>query len=307
MSIEFDQRAYSRMQDHPVEAPTAHAMHRVGDWFAAAAAVAITGAVLVNVFMFQTGGVRQATKGATSVSVEPKAKPSAPANPSMVFAPASVGASAPAAQPAPAPQKSAAVAVSPPPGVPVPPASLPTPRVPVPMVADIQRELARRGFYDGTADGLTGPKTEAAIRAFEQAAHLKTTTGEPTDAVLAQLRRAPAPAQVAAAPAVPVSPSAAAARAIMAPPANVPGDAGVTGSVRPPGTVQAAAPSTRLLSVQKSLARLGYGPIKLDGQPGTETRLAIQRFERDRNLPITGDLSDRMVQELATVSGTPIN
>ena len=35
------------------------------------------------------------------------------------------------------------------------------------MVAEIQRELLRRGFYDGTADGVYGPKTDTAIRDFE--------------------------------------------------------------------------------------------------------------------------------------------
>ena len=35
------------------------------------------------------------------------------------------------------------------------------------VVADIQRELSRRGFYDGPTDGVYGPKTDAAIRDFE--------------------------------------------------------------------------------------------------------------------------------------------
>src|SRR5215213_7174195 len=36
-------------------------------------------------------------------------------------------------------------------------------------VAEIQRELTKRGFFDGAADGFYGPKTDGAIRDFEQA------------------------------------------------------------------------------------------------------------------------------------------
>ncbi|WP_127089185.1 peptidoglycan-binding protein [Aquabacter cavernae] len=292
--------------------------HRFADGFAALAAVAATGAVIANIFFLQHATLRSASTGATTVSVEPKARASAsgaPGTPAMIFGPPSAATASP-----PAPARSASVPVAPPPAaapVPadvaalLPPASLPTPRTPSPLVADIQRELARRGFYDGTVDGLSGPRTEAAVRAFEQAARLRVSSGEPNETVMAELRRVPA-AQAVAAPTAPAvarpvaAPPAAAPSAgrPMLPPAAVPGDAGVTGSVRPPSDLQAASP--RILSVQKALARLGYGPIKLDGQPGTETRLAIQRFERDRNLPATGDISDRMMRELAAVSGAPI-
>jgi peptidoglycan hydrolase-like protein with peptidoglycan-binding domain len=51
-----------------------------------------------------------------------------------------------------------------------------------PLIRDIQTELARRGLYTGTIDGLGGPKTDAAIRAFEGK------DAEPTPALLARLR-----------------------------------------------------------------------------------------------------------------------
>lgn len=78
----------------------------------------------------------------------------------------------------------------------------------------------------------------------------------------------------------------------------------VTGTLRPPSDVPG---SSRILSVQKALAKLGYGPLKPDGRPGAETRSAIQRFQRDRNLPADGEISDRLARELASVSGTAIN
>src|SRR5262249_33878225 len=51
------------------------------------------------------------------------------------------------------------------------------------LVASIQRELTRKGFYDGPADGIWGSKTDAAVRDFIQAAGLKT-SAEASDTLL---------------------------------------------------------------------------------------------------------------------------
>src|SRR5215475_12151977 len=67
----------------------------------------------------------------------------------------------------------------------------PAPRPPGEIINDIQRELSRRGYYDGVVDGLYGPKTDAAIRDFEQAAALKP-SAEPNEALLQAIVRAPA-------------------------------------------------------------------------------------------------------------------
>src|ERR1051326_7772161 len=61
-------------------------------------------------------------------------------------------------------------------------------------VAEIQRELTRHGFYDGAADGVYGPKTDAAIRDFEQAAGLRP-SAEPNDMLLASIARSAIKAQ----------------------------------------------------------------------------------------------------------------
>src|SRR5581483_9327990 len=37
-------------------------------------------------------------------------------------------------------------------------------RTPGAIITDIQRELSRRGFFDGAVDGFYGPKTDRAIR-----------------------------------------------------------------------------------------------------------------------------------------------
>ncbi len=59
------------------------------------------------------------------------------------------------------------------------------------LVRDIQQALASGGLYDGPIDGLVGPQTEAAIRAFEQSAGLPT-TGEASAGLLASIRAGPA-------------------------------------------------------------------------------------------------------------------
>ena len=62
------------------------------------------------------------------------------------------------------------------------------PRPVAEIVADIQRELARRGFFDGVVDGRRGPRTEAAIHDFARAAGT-TPHPEPTEDLLAAIRR----------------------------------------------------------------------------------------------------------------------
>lgn len=154
------------------------------------------------------------------------------------------------------------------------------PRSRADVLGDIQRELVRRGFYDGPVDGIYGPRTDGAIRDYEQAAGLKP-TGEPTEDLLRALARsslkAAAPARSAAAPA------------------------------RPDPIAEIIAPSSRrVLAVQRALADFGYGQLKANGQFGPETQAAIEKFERERKLPITGQISDRLMRELAAVTGRPL-
>jgi peptidoglycan hydrolase-like protein with peptidoglycan-binding domain len=54
------------------------------------------------------------------------------------------------------------------------------------------------------------------------------------------------------------------------------------------------------------LTDFGYGQIKPTGIPGPETVEAIEKFERSRKLPVTGRVSDRLIRELAAVTGRPL-
>lgn len=63
----------------------------------------------------------------------------------------------------------------------------------------------------------------------------------------------------------------------------------------------------RVAAAQRALAKLGYGAMKVDGVMGSGTKQAIERFERDRRLPVTGDLTPRTARELASASGLPVD
>jgi hypothetical protein len=64
--------------------------------------------------------------------------------------------------------------------------------------------------------------------------------------------------------------------------------------------------SHRVAAVQRALTDYGYGQLKPTGVIGADTQAAIQRFERARKLPVTGQVSDRLVRELASIIGHPV-
>jgi len=145
------------------------------------------------------------------------------------------------------------------------------------LISDIQRELNRRGFYDGTVDGIWGAKTDAATRDFIKAAGLK------------------------------INPdvSGGLLRVIVA--SKIQNNRTVTPEpVRNDPIAELIAPTKRVLAIQRALADFGYGQIKPSGAYDADTRTAIEKFERDHRLPVTGQISDRFVRELAAMTGRPL-
>ena len=63
----------------------------------------------------------------------------------------------------------------------------------------------------------------------------------------------------------------------------------------------------KITAIQRALADFGYGQIKPSGVMDAETRAAIEKFERERRLPVTGNVSERVVRELAAMTGRPLN
>jgi peptidoglycan hydrolase-like protein with peptidoglycan-binding domain len=124
---------------------------------------------------------------------------------------------------------------------------------------------------------------------------------KPADIKLAEVR----PAEVR-----PVDPSSSVAKTTAAsaasanvtrPPAPIP----VSSRSDPVGDLIIA--SRRVAAIQRALTDYGYGQLKPTGTAGSDTQAAIQKFERDRKLPITGQMSDRLVRELSAATGRPID
>jgi hypothetical protein len=65
-------------------------------------------------------------------------------------------------------------------------------------------------------------------------------------------------------------------------------------------------PTNRTVAVQRALTEFGYGQIKATGTVGPDTRAAIEKFERERKLPVTGQISERLTRELTTLKGGPL-
>ena len=65
--------------------------------------------------------------------------------------------------------------------------------------------------------------------------------------------------------------------------------------------------SHRVIALQRALAQYGYGQLKPTGIVDADTRAAIEKFERERKLPVTGQASDRVVKELAGLTGRPLD
>lgn len=137
------------------------------------------------------------------------------------------------------------------------------------VVKAIQRELQARGYETGTADGMPGLVTRAAVMAYESD-HALPLTGVPSDALLqAILLGAPQDGRKSAAA------------------KSAPG----------PEAEQV------IRTVQQSLTTLGYHPGAIDGRLGEQTVRTIAEFEGDQNLPVTGRISGQLVARLARLAG----
>ncbi len=143
--------------------------------------------------------------------------------------------------------------------------------VPEKLVRAIQRELDERGYAAGRETGNLYMATRTAIIAYEFDQHMPL-TGEPSESILKSL--------------------------IFGRPG---GEAG-------PGSEERFERRRDLVAaVQDTLARLGYSSGPIDGHLDARTRDAIRRFEADRNLRTGGRLTERVLLEIVTVTGKPLN
>ena len=85
-----------------------------------------------------------------------------------------------------------------------------------------------------------------------------------------------------------------------APPSSIPA------ALRNDPIAQLIGMSGRIMAVQRVLSNFGYGQIRPSGIVDQSTSTAIEQFEREHGLPVTGRVSDRLVSELSKMTGAPI-
>jgi len=199
----------------------------------------------------------------------------------------------------------------------VPPANAPADSG---LVRSVQQALARRGFYDGTVDGLTGPRTEAAIAAFQKSVAMPA-DGRPSPELLAALtvesgavavRPVPRPAGDIS-PAAGEDPVAAAIRSAERTVATVSEKRRkaqteartVEVALRPekdiPQAIAGGADPNLVMAIQQGLSNIAYSDVKVDGVAGAETRAAIRHFERHYRLPETGEPNPAVLKKLKDI------
>ncbi|QIG49622.1 hypothetical protein G5V57_19035 [Nordella sp. HKS 07] len=146
-------------------------------------------------------------------------------------------------------------------------------------VESAQRELAASGLYSGQVDGVFGRRTKLAIVAYQRANGLDE-TGQATADLIEHIRYT---------------------RQI-----NEAVNMTDMGAVVP-RTAAPAKPVDTVTRVQVGLAELGYEPGAINGQLGQQTRNAILKFERDRGIAPTGDISATLIAELDKMSARSAN
>jgi len=77
---------------------------------------------------------------------------------------------------------------------------------------------------------------------------------------------------------------------------------------RPPAPIPVpqSPAAKRIAGVQRALSEYGYGNLKITGAMGAETQSAIQKFEREHKMQVTGQVSDRLLRELGAAIGHPV-
>ena len=131
---------------------------------------------------------------------------------------------------------------------------------------NVQAALGQLGYSVGTPDGVIGPKSRAAIRAFQTDAGLPA-SGEPSLALYDKLQEAIAKRTAQAQPAQPAAP-----------------------------TVSTA----MVTEAQTELRRRGYEISAITGTANAETIAAVREYQSDARMPVTGTINEDLLKQLRT-------
>lgn len=224
------------------------------------------GTIVINAVVLQNEKhpsplFRTVAKARESFPVPPTRPESNPSVRSAAFAPAPMNAARPAPTDKLKPTQQAGFT--------------PAPETSDALMAEIQRELGKRGYYKGEADGKTGPMTTQAIRDFQFAQRLAV-DGKPSEALLRDVHAS-----------------------------KVTMKDELLDLVKRTATTEDKAART-VADVQRALNKAGYGPLVADGQMGPSTKQALAKFEADRKLPPRGEPKGPVLKVLASASGIPI-
>ncbi|WP_075207342.1 peptidoglycan-binding domain-containing protein [Archangium violaceum] len=140
-------------------------------------------------------------------------------------------------------------------------------------VTNLQKRLAQHGFNPGAADGQFGPKTTAAVKAFQRAKGL-VADGVVGPKTWSKLNGATAPSAPA------------------------------TGGSGP--TLKQGHSGAPVTALQNRLNQLGFNAGAADGQFGPKTTAAVKAFQSAKGLVADGVVGPKTWNKLGiTVSGTP--
>lgn len=188
-----------------------------------------------------------------------------------------------------------------------------------PLVVSVQGELAKLGLYDGVADGVIGPRTEAAIAVFQRSIGVEANglvspellTALKVDSRVTAAVPKSRPAEDLSAAAAVADPVAAAIRnaqktVVTAPTKPQGTHNALRPAVAPPAALPVslrgtAADAALIMEIQRGLANIAYTDVSVDGVAGEQTRAAIRRFERHYRLPETGEPSETVLKKLRDI------
>jgi peptidoglycan hydrolase-like protein with peptidoglycan-binding domain len=145
-----------------------------------------------------------------------------------------------------------------------PSASASAPTIAPYSLRNVQVALATLGYNVGTPDGIIGPKSRTAIRAFQVDSALPE-SGEPSIALYEKLQAA-----------------------------IVERSGATTQSTQAATT----ASKSMISEAQTELRRRGYAISAITGVADAETVAAVRDYQADAQLPVTGDINDALLQQL---------
>jgi peptidoglycan hydrolase-like protein with peptidoglycan-binding domain len=77
-----------------------------------------------------------------------------------------------------------------------------------------------------------------------------------------------------------------------------------SGATASPAALKRESDHASVVTAQRALTNLGYGPLAVDGIMGPRTRQAIEDFQHDRELKVTSELDPSTMRQLTASNQT---